>query len=143
MALRTRGVGVDRPQNTWRRMAWCLAWCNGDVERTARRRDAVKLHRELPCPKKNRARVESVRLNERKLQRVARGSGEVGAHRNLRETAAERSSPVVEFASLGARFVVRREGNERGRGELLIATNGTSNDAVIGEKSRPAFSSLP
>ena len=80
-----------------------------------------------------------MRLNEGKLERVAMGSGEVGAHRNLRETAAERSSPVVEFASLGARFVVRREGNERGRGELLIATNGTSNDAIIGEKSRPAF----
>ena len=45
----------------------------------------------------------------------------------------------MKLGSLGARFVVIRDGNERGRGELLIATNGTSNDAVNGEKSRPAF----
>ena len=45
----------------------------------------------------------------------------------------------MELGSLGARFVVRRDGNERGRGELLITINGTSNDAVNGEKSRPVF----
>ena len=71
---------------------------------------------------------------------VTRG---VSPRRIWQKTVTERRDSGVKLGSLGARFVVRREGNERGRGELLIATNDTSNDAVIDEKSRLAFSSLP